>query len=527
MKKHITTALLVTACLGLVVYKMVYNTVLDSNVAAKYKTEKAIKPFKPTQRQDQLALYSRLLNATNPQQVVRVVNQTYNKKMVVLLDNQAESNTLLRKPFTVEATKTHTHKIKVAQPNTIVNPATGTKINIQPNSFVTNYGTVVEGDVTVNIKEMRTAAEFFAYGLPMNNHNAQTIIEFTAVGENGENLALLKEKPLEVMVASATSFSGYSAYRLGEAGKSWELKSTLGNNAVKTKVVVEKSKVANNVSLSLLRKGLNIFKKELRFKMILNYNAYPEFLQYGDVEWVYTGKTGKDIKAIKAGLLKDRSNPHQNKARTGLLFNYWTDVKLNRVDNGVFTMVFTNGNEKFEVPVRMQHIYGHKINKDDMYDQYLSVYNKKISRLKKVEEDENYSGPQPTELPQGFANYTQFSINELGTWSLSKEFCYDNQQSLNVKFYDEDGNAIETTALYHFDATYNSYRVTVGDDMNKFAFSKPGCGIVFAVTNSNEVAVLMPHKLDGVVNNAAKPQNITLKKIRVEDMNDIIKLFTI
>ena len=75
--------------------------------------------------------------------------------------------------------------------------ASGTKIGIQPNSFKTNNNMPYDGEVVLEIKEIKTSLEIFASGLPMV-YDSSAVFGFESGGMYVMNAKTIKGAELSL-----------------------------------------------------------------------------------------------------------------------------------------------------------------------------------------------------------------------------------------------------------------------------------------------------------------------------------------
>lgn len=523
MKKHILTGFLVALCGALVYYTSVYNRTLNGGVAQKHNSGSQYKIYASTTKKNQYDVFKRLVD--NKAEVVD--NTSVVTDYITVADATDKASGLLLPLPALNNNNAVAYNFPADEPRQLVNTKTGTKVNIQANSFVNELGELAEGVVTVSVREMHTAPEFFVAGMPMNGTESKGIIELNATDEQGNALYLNNEKPVEVLMASAGSTDGYNVFHLENTSKSWMLRKANMQQLKPAAPKVKKfSDYQTNISLAPIRRGHQL-KKELRFKMYLNKVAYPELSGFTEVEWVYTGKNARKV---QPELMKDRSNPYGVRGKKGgsLLFNYWTNVTLNKDDNGQYHMIFTKENEKLDIPVKFENAYGRSVNTDAMYDDYKAGLALKQAKQKDETEDlaveETY---EPGDLAGGYTNVTKFTIDEMGVWGINREVKYAYTVNAPISFTDEEGNVINPVAFYHYDAALNTYQTIPVSQAFSIKYNSKGNNVIFAVTGANQVAVLRKGAFDEIVakSNIGYPLTTKLVTREVKTMDDVDRLF--
>lgn len=529
MKKHLLTGFFVAASAGLLVYTAFYNKGVNGGVAVKHQSKQEYKSFVPTAKSNQYEVFSKLFKSNTEEAVV--------DNTQVVLDNIVGTNTQgvtsVALPFTMLSEPLALAKIGFAEytlsagaAQTIINPQTGTSLNIKANSFINEYGELAEGNIKLFMREMHSAPEYFMRGVPMNGFESAGMLELKAFDAEGNTLQLNSEKPVDVLMASTITGGNYSVYTLDESTKSWRLKNAgLKHLTPQTGAKKKNQDFDTNISLAPVKKGIHIFKQELRFKTYLNYRAYPEMEAYNNVEWVYTGKNAK---VISLGLMKDRTNPFGSRRKgKGLLFNYWTDVKLQKDNSGQLHMIFTNGAEVVDITVKPEHIYGNPINADAMYDEYTAMAGKKVKQIVGDVVEEALETFDPTTLPHGYTSLSRFTIDELGLYGLNQTLTYNQTANLSVIFTDENNNTVAPTVFYQYDRALNTYQVVSAADIFKVGYNNSNTNILFAVTGSHEVAVLDTKSFDEMLVKSTLGYKVLAKLTRrnIHSVDDVVALF--
>lgn len=529
MKRHLLTGFFVAASAGLLIYTAFYNKGINGGVAVKHQSKKEYKSFVPTAKSNQYEVFSKLFKNNTEEAVV-------DNTLVVLDNTNVGTSTEVATPvlpYTVLAEPLELAKVGFSEytlsanaGQTITNPQTGTTLSIKPNSFINEFGELAEGNVKLFMREMHSAPEYFMRGVPMNGFESAGMLELKAFDSDGNALQLNTEKPVDVLMASTINGGNYSVYTLDESTKSWRLK----NSGLKhlTPQVGKKKKAQDfdtNISLAPVKKGIHIFKSELRFKTYLNYRAYPEMEAYNNVEWVYTGKNAKKV---SVELMKDRTNPFGSRRKgKGLLFNYWTDVKLQKDNAGQLHMIFTNGPEVVDITVKPEHIYGSAINADAMYDDYTSMASKKVKHSATAVTEDLVETFDPTTLPKGFTSLSKFTIDELGLYGLNQTLTYNQTASLSVVFTDENNATVKAGVFYQYDRGLNTYQVVTPADLIKVGYNNANTNILFTVLDNNEVAVLDTKSFDEMLVKSTEGYKLLAKLTRrtIRSADDVVALF--
>lgn len=515
MKKRLLTGTLVASCAGLLVYTAFYHKGVDVGIAQNHKNTHAdFKKHTSTTKQKQVDVFTQLVENhkvanDNTAAVVNVpvVNTPQPVKQLAVAANisykqySLDSNSAMR----------------------ITNSQTGTTVSIKPNTFVNEYGEVAEGTVHIAMREMHGAPEFFLASMPLNGFESAGIIELNATADNGDPLFIDNHKPVEVLMASADVNTSYGVYKLGDNMNNWQLKNA-GFKVLAPATHKKKQFTESNVSIAAVKGGFHLFKKELCFKLQLNSVMFPEMAAYKDVVWVYTGKGAK---SVSQKLLKDLANPYGSRRKGNLFFNYWSDVKVYRnAETGEHRMVFAYGDDKLDIAVKPENMYGYAINPEAMYNEYTAIAStKKVKEQDKVVEEEQTFNP--ADLAPGFNNVARFVIDECGVWGINRKVHYGYSLNTSISFTDEAGNALNITKLYQYDPKFNTYQqIELGSVMSMW-YNGANSNVIFAVTGSNEVALLNKKAFAELVAKANSSYQLSAKLNRrhIETMGDVVALF--
>lgn len=517
MKKRLLTGTLVASCAGLLVYTAFYNKSVNIGVAQKHQnTNGQFKKYTATTKQKQVDVFTRLVEnhmVADGDNTVAVINTPIVAAQAPQVAQLAVATKVAYKEYALASNSAMR----------ITNAETGTVVNIKPNTFVNELGEVAEGTVRLSLREMHSAPEFFLASLPINGMESAGVIELNATDEKGEQLYIDNNKPVEVLMASTGADDNYNVYKLGDNMNSWHLKKA-GLKMLNPTPHKKKAVNDSQVYIAAVKGGFHLFKKELCYKLQVNSVVFPEMEAYKDIVWVYTGKHSK---SIAEKLLKDLANPYGSRRRGNLFFNYWNGVKVIRnAETGEHRMVFTNGNDKLDIPVKPENTYGYKINADELYKNYtvLASTKKVKENDMQVEEEETFN---PADLAPGFTRMARFILDECGTWGLNRKVNYGYSLNAGINFTDENGNALNITKLYQYDANYNTYQKMDLNSVLSMWYSNPNSNVIFAVTGSNEVAVLNKKAFAELVIKANSSYQLTAKLTRkqINTMSDVVALF--
>lgn len=96
-----------------------------------------------------------------------------------------------------------------------------------------------------------------------------------------------------------------------------------------------------------------------------------------------------------------------------------------------------------------------------------------------------------------------------------------------VTFTDAEGNKLNTTVLYQYDKSLNTYQVITVDKLLSMPYNATGNNMLFAITGVNTVAVLGSKAFDELVfkANQGYPLLATMAIYNVSSASDVVALF--
>ncbi len=118
--------------------------------------------------------------------------------------------------------------INTSIPGTITYPRSGTQISIPPNAFVDAKGNAVKGEVNIDYREFRDAADFIASGIPMSFVQDGKMNLFKSAGmfeinasQNGQEVFLKRGEKVSVHFVSTDNKSDYTFFAFNDGQNKW------------------------------------------------------------------------------------------------------------------------------------------------------------------------------------------------------------------------------------------------------------------------------------------------------------------
>ncbi len=119
-------------------------------------------------------------------------------------------------------------KVSTEKPAVISYPRSGTKISVPANAFVDAKGNEIKGNVSIDYREFRDAADFIASGIPMSFSSNDNMNFFKSAGmfeinasQNGQEVFLKPTAKVSVNFASTDNTSDYTFYEFKDSQNKW------------------------------------------------------------------------------------------------------------------------------------------------------------------------------------------------------------------------------------------------------------------------------------------------------------------
>jgi uncharacterized lipoprotein YehR (DUF1307 family) len=259
-----------------------------------------------------------------------------------------------------------------------------TKINIPANCFVFEDGTPVEGNVQIDYREIRTAAEIMLSGITMKYDSSGTTYDFQTAGmfdirgyKNNKPIKFANGKSIQIEYDSNEEDDNYNFYCLDENKANWDYLSTPKVEIRKPAVEIDSSAIkANEQALAKLPEiNIDSLKKTLPIKPQLvgkdqeiwdfeyDYINYPQFKRFTGVMWQYYGDSANNPLKLKKNIT-------------------WTPTAFVAINDaeGIYKVKLKSKNRKIEMKMRAVYMGEHYTFAQQKYKQKLKEHNAAIER---------------------------------------------------------------------------------------------------------------------------------------------------
>lgn len=229
------------------------------------------------------------------------------------------------------------YTVNASKDQTFSTPS-GTQIHIPANVFVDAEGNPVEGEVAIRYRELHSAKDIIASGIPMHEHETGDYMEtagmFEIRGEqNGKEVVLRADKSVRVDMASYVEGDEFNFYQLGPKDCRWQEK---GTTAPQPNLAKAKAIAALNQQLETTAKQWRTPEEveNMVFDMDVNYSKLPTLRAFKNVLWEHAGK-GAELE------------------KNEWIFEMaWDDAKVEQTPEGNYELVLTSENKTYRTKVR-------------------------------------------------------------------------------------------------------------------------------------------------------------------------------
>lgn len=355
----------------------------------------------------------------------------------------------------------------------------GTKITVPKNAFVDAEGNVVKGEVNLKYREFHSAVDIMLSGIPMKMTDNGKEYDFESAGmfeingeSNGKEVAIAKDKSINVEMASFKSEENYNHYYFDETKGEWsELEKTpkpaanpdkKDSTEVAVELKAEKKKLVQPIAPKKFNKNGTVLN------LNVDYNKYPYLKEFNGVVWQYVGTDPKN-------------DPKNN---TWIHKKKWSSLELDLIDpaNSVFLLNITAGKKKYTAnvsPVLSGAALKRAVAK---YQKSLAEYNTKQAAIQRqiVQQQEVYA-KQASLL-------RSFQVKQFGIYNCDRYRGTEGLFTLNWNVEFENGADNSQTIIYHVCKTDNTLiQFWAGKD--QFLYDPNKENVLLAVLADDKVAI--------------------------------------
>lgn len=323
----------------------------------------------------------------------------------------------------------------------------GSVIMVPKDAFVNEDGSLVQGNVTIDFKEIFTASEIILSGIPMNVKNNGVVTPFISdgmfsivAGCNGRNVKLAEGKSISVSTPSHKAETDFDYWYFNEVAGEWEKtgdrNATLSAEEVIAQATLVNPELAADLKVTELQSADPVSETELLaeitetkplepekhdpkafvFNIAADYNDYPELAGYKHVLW----KPETELNE------KEQRNLGLEMQASG------ANVALNCLseDDQVYEISYG----KKRIKARPVYIGSDKEKAAAKYKDRLKTYNAEMRKIAETAANAKKSYEQYQKT------YSMFQVNQMGIYNCDRFYSYKGNKN-NYKFKAGDKSA--------------------------------------------------------------------------------------
>ncbi len=335
---------------------------------------------------------------------------------------------------------------------------TGSEIKIPKNAFKDEKGNPIEGEVQIEYREIKSAAEIILSGVDMKYEKDGKIYDFQTAGmfdirafSNGK--AVFLNQDIEVSFVSNTQ-GNYDFYYYSESDKNW-----VETDYGKIEVTEESG---NQVNFELPRPVKLDPSTDLVIELKANYKKFPELALYKGMIWKYAGnKTKEEV--------------------TALLSKTWTDSELKPIDKkkNLYMLNMITGKKTYELEVS-------PVFSEAQYKKALAVFEKQKQNSEALNADLNVK--------------RKANISQLGLYNYDVVHSSDRmivQSDFKIKT-NEQALPTESLDLFHITGKNDVVVRYTHKNISSIYFSPSENNKILAILPGNKVAVLTSKEFENI-----------------------------
>jgi hypothetical protein len=298
----------------------------------------------------------------------------------------------------------------------------GTVIRIPGGILLDLSGKHVTGNVDLSFREIYTAAEIIASGIPMDYDSAGANYCFQSAGmfdlnatQNNEPLTIESGKSISMDFATTRNDQTYSFYRYDTIRNAWSFQDIPEVDSNETRKVSEEEVLASAAQEPI--KPIEYTAKDPVIDLDFDLEKHPELSGYNGIIWQYAG-SGAD--------------PEVNK---WIYAEQWQNasLQLSNREAGIYALRLTNAEKNFSTFIR-------PVLKGDDYKKALAEFTTRMSAFEAQEKERRAEAEKVKTIPAFVSriNVLAFGIHNLDCLRHSPEFIFAN---VNFRFDDAAFNA--------------------------------------------------------------------------------------
>lgn len=456
--------------------------------------------------------------------------------------NNKEQTTFKASPVVVKnPAPVFSSKVSSKKGGTITSPK-GTVFEIPANGFVNAKGEVVEGDVSIDLKEYKKPEDILLSGIPMTYQNV--VMESDGMFDlqanvNGEAVQLASGKSIEVnMPANDTTKKDYKLFYLDPKTKTWSVKT----EKLQAKKKEAKKKKLDTIEVIFEWSELSYFKRTKDGKTFYLFPIPSRELAVGtldkvnDTTYTYLDASSPVYKDYSIGTDQSKSQLKSLAIATSTFpeLSYYKNMVWNISDDSEWKKMnaFCKNDTVVEAKIVSRQFPGNSflvalkgkkytsnvvldyVSSNDSYAENREMY---MSLLQERPYDE-----QNTKVDKDMLNRNKnsmllqysFSISKLGIWNCDRLYMMPKQAKIDVKFLDGNKQAIKNpSTIYLIDKKLNS---VISYYTSIITYNPDSRSMLFFMNEAGNLCYVKPDELSGL-----KPgeKELSTNFIELENIN--------
>ena len=201
--------------------------------------------------------------------------------------------------------------------------ANGSSLSIPSACFVDSANNKISGDVVIEYREIKTAAEIILSGITMVYDSASHQYDFQTAGmfefrayQDGKALKFAKDKKVQVSMATDKKDNNYNFYRLNDDGANWTyLSSSHNEHSILPASFMQSAGIKNTEVAAAQQEFMEepiapnkLDESRPVWDLSFDLNEHPELLGLAGLMWQYAGDDASKDPSANKNLLKTKWN---------------------------------------------------------------------------------------------------------------------------------------------------------------------------------------------------------------------------
>lgn len=430
-----------------------------------------------------------------------------------------------------------TTTVSGAKGGTIKSPK-GTEFTIPKGAFVNAQGEIIEGEVSIQLKEYNKAEEILLSGIPMTYKD--TIMESDGMFDikalaNGQDVQLASGKTISVnMPASDTTKNDYKLFYLDPKSNSWKVenKSLQATQKKKAKKKMDTLEVIIEWSeLTAIKRTVNgkifyLFPIEEREMVSGVYTKVNDSVMVFQQTTLPSGSVinGKSLVQLKALTMDVSSFPELSMYKNmqwdisdETEWKKWNafckndtvmEAKiLNRQFPGNSFLVALKG-KKYSANVVMDYVSSNESYAENR-EMYLSLLKERPFNPDFAKEDNKRLNRNKNQMLLSYS----FSISKLGIWNCDRLYLMTKQAKVNLKLV-KDNVVANPSTIYLIDKNLNS---VISYYSTMITYNPDSRSILFFISEDGNLCYVKPEVIQNQFPGAS---DVAVSYVEMKEVND-------